>query len=620
MRRRNPRYLPFLLLLLALPLTAITACSSDVGDSPQMGISFLTPPGQFPDPGEAAVEYIALKWNIIGEGSDNTVELVSALEDLDGDGRPEFVVGASGNPLPAGMPLEITVELKGVPDPDAVPTYMGRSGVIVLDRGERRHIDIVLYRVNHNRPEIVDRTDPPPARWLHTSTPLPDGRVLVAGGFGEPETADCPEGSPAESACFRAEALSDAWLFDPATAKWFEVPGGLEEARGGHYALVNDDGLVAFGGGSEAALLGMLPPADSAFSSDLILLPENADGETAARASFELFDANAGAEEMDLDRDGDPGRGRFVPFADGERLAPANVGRFLPATANRTSRPSQYIIAGGQGSATASATYEVFDFNKAGGPGAFDNTGATLQTPRLHAGAVGIEADGEDEIWIIGGTTAADESGLAELWSPSDDNPNGSTRSAIDTEFPGDFGPNYNVMAPLVGRLSNEAGSQFAVSAAWYGPRCEDANTTVFGDAGQRCAPPTNSAQQRNFTAAAGTGDTTRVILPNGTQHSFGASAQIGRCFVLVGGTSRKNLTSDSRAQLYDAVLGSGQLRRGNEGVTMNHSRMFASAAVVFDSGVLVTGGLTVRSGGGITATAVEEAEIFFANPNVCAE
>ena len=74
------------------------------------------------------------------------------------------------------------------------------------------------------------------ARSGHTATRLPDGRVLVAGGWAG-------EGTP---------PLAAAELFDPATNRFTPV-GALREGRGGHAAAALPDGRVLLIGGWVAA-------------------------------------------------------------------------------------------------------------------------------------------------------------------------------------------------------------------------------------------------------------------------------------------------------------------------------------------------------------------------------
>ncbi len=67
-------------------------------------------------------------------------------------------------------------------------------------------------------------------RSAHTATLLPDGRVLVAGGYDD------------------FEALDSAELFDPATGSW-TATANMIEARGYHTATLLPDGRVLVAGG-----------------------------------------------------------------------------------------------------------------------------------------------------------------------------------------------------------------------------------------------------------------------------------------------------------------------------------------------------------------------------------
>lgn len=76
-------------------------------------------------------------------------------------------------------------------------------------------------------------------RQLHTATPLPDGRVLVVGGFGPPEGSE------------NALPIIAAELYDPAAGR-FVPTGGLGVARFLHQATRLDDGKVLVTGGAGA--------------------------------------------------------------------------------------------------------------------------------------------------------------------------------------------------------------------------------------------------------------------------------------------------------------------------------------------------------------------------------
>ena len=71
-------------------------------------------------------------------------------------------------------------------------------------------------------------------RYRHTLTLLPDGRVLVAGGFvGSGDTSWSPP---------------NAEIFDPLTGRWTNT-GALANPRGFHTATVLPSGKVLVAGG-----------------------------------------------------------------------------------------------------------------------------------------------------------------------------------------------------------------------------------------------------------------------------------------------------------------------------------------------------------------------------------
>ena len=69
------------------------------------------------------------------------------------------------------------------------------------------------------------------ARWGHTTTTLPDGRVLIAGGVGPDD-----------------RSLKSSEIYDPETGVWTDA-GELVEARDSHVAVTLLDGRVLLVGG-----------------------------------------------------------------------------------------------------------------------------------------------------------------------------------------------------------------------------------------------------------------------------------------------------------------------------------------------------------------------------------
>ncbi len=101
--------------------------------------------------------------------------------------------------------------------------------------------------VNFNTAEVFDpiteRWTPTGSmndfRWSHTATLLPDGRVLVAGGFG---------GSSVGSGANAQPVLNTAEIYDPATGQWTRT-GDLNVRRALHTAELLPNGRVLVAGG-----------------------------------------------------------------------------------------------------------------------------------------------------------------------------------------------------------------------------------------------------------------------------------------------------------------------------------------------------------------------------------
>jgi len=112
-----------------------------------------------------------------------------------------------------------------------IVTLVGFTGVTALLLGPATHASAQAiaswsYTGNLNA-----------ARFGHTATLLPDGRVLVVGGY-----ANCVDGVGCQS-------LNSAELYDPAIGTW-SVTGNLNTARAGHTATLLPDGRVLIVGGN----------------------------------------------------------------------------------------------------------------------------------------------------------------------------------------------------------------------------------------------------------------------------------------------------------------------------------------------------------------------------------
>jgi|ERR1022692_1853347 hypothetical protein len=95
------------------------------------------------------------------------------------------------------------------------------------------------------------------ARWNHTATLLPNGKVLIVGGLGHVANAMMPV------------SLSSTELYDPSSNSW-SPSGALAVAREFHTATLLPTGKVLVAGGKKAAqkaimllpaLTSTIPPA-----------------------------------------------------------------------------------------------------------------------------------------------------------------------------------------------------------------------------------------------------------------------------------------------------------------------------------------------------------------------
>jgi WD40 repeat protein len=114
-------------------------------------------------------------------------------------------------------PAVVTPASIAQPTKGATPTITAVTQLTVIDSG---HLSPVL---NMNA-----------GRAAHTATLLPDGKVLVAGGFRQEGTSEIP--------------IASAETYDPQTNTFNQI-GNMNEARSGHTATLLPNGLVLIAGG-----------------------------------------------------------------------------------------------------------------------------------------------------------------------------------------------------------------------------------------------------------------------------------------------------------------------------------------------------------------------------------
>jgi hypothetical protein len=601
----------------------IASCSNTSSSPPPVGVSvsWLTDRGTIPD------NVTGLQFVVIGAmqtetcinrdggplpedptcsavGSPPTAEGTetpnSIVRDLDRDGRAEILADS----LPINTPFSI--ELRAFGDPTLLHVgYIGRVGPIVLKPGERRHIALRMYATGASTELVTGDMD---GRFLQTATTLRDGRVLIAGGFTVATREDCAPALGTESRCFGLVASQDAWLFEPATARFHPVAGGMLAARGGHTATRLPDGRVLIAGGAANATLELKAVGSgTARGFEPRFIAADAD---ASPTSFEIFDPGLNPEADDTDGDGDPARGGFVG-GPGAPSSPGRLdaGRVMHAAAASPTNAGRVILAGGF-DAEGRSSWEIFDIAKPGGYGVYFNAGNVLPTPRTLPSAMTTAA----AVWIVGGADgtnicpATDDScfnnrNLADVWVPGSD-PNGAVSAATDYtggRFPAGNvrteAPQYNLYRPVLAPLDD---GRSMLTVGWFGPRCVPGSPEpAFGpSATDFCAP--NTGAVRNYTVTLAPPEARRTVpSPNVGAMSFGSSATLDDGSVLiVGGISETGWGPVRVAAVhFEATTdATGSAVRSAERPMPVAGRVLGASAPIAGGGVLTVGGFSART------------------------
>ena len=590
-------------------LLAPAACGVEGGapDSTPADVGFravwLTPDGSGAIPDDVA--RIRL---VFFEGDKAPVDRFvtrAGFADMDGDGRPEIQHPG----LAVGEVIVVRVE--GQLE-DGTVAYTGGIGPLVLEPGERRFVDLMLYPVG----TVVTLAGAElPPRFLQTATTLADGRVLFAGGFASVEPlALCPFSAPARTRCFDLTASRDAHLFDPTSGRIYPVQGGMVRPRAGHSATALSNGRVLLAGGAPSAVLAFVPQEGGAANGYRVEWHLD-DG---AHASFEVFVADRNREATDTDRDGFVGSA-----ADASTPGLMDRPRFLHAATPVPGSATQVIVAGGLGEAASASppaaadTWEVYDDNRSGGFGFYPIEGRQLKRGRPLPAAASLPA--ANRAFLFGGRIAEDNADLAEVWVPDAGNPGGATQLATEATdgFPGAPSPQYALLRPVAAPLVD---GQRALVIGWYGPRCPltgGANTvfasTPEGTDTELCGPSVGAP--RNFVVDGATGATT-AFAELRAHHAFAAHAALDDgSLVVAGGFANLQLDTATAAPI-ETIISTGDATMAPT-VTMSRlelasPRAMHAMAALKGRGVVAAGGIRVTSDAS-DVTLVPELEVLYA-------
>ncbi|MCS6856485.1 MAG: hypothetical protein NZM37_02120 [Sandaracinaceae bacterium] len=500
------------------------------------------------------------------EGStspENSLHTVSSLKDSDGNGRLELVRDA----LPTEKPFRLVL-LAGPSEGDW--THIGLSGPIVLDRGERRYIDIQMYNLR----AATSLMSGPSARALHTLTALKDGRVLVAGGFDRVQAVDCPGEAPPSAQCYEFTATSSAFIFDPATGRFRQTKNGMLLPRGGHTASLLPSGRVLIAGGAERLILAVVNQGGGYHELSWI---RGADDR--APRTFEVFDPELNPEEEDLERDGDPWRGGFRGPS-GATPGMLDEPRILHGASVLSD--GRVLLAGGL------ASPQSFTLMRSSAQSESLVGGGMLQVPRPLANTAVIGRGNMERVFIAGGATARNDAELAEIWVEGGGA--GMTTSAMIMTATG--APQWNCYRPRVETVGAGGG---VLVVGWYGPWCMRGMSTPLFD------PPANAvrcrfAPNRAYTFDASTNRAVGTAAMKG--HAFGASTRLDDGTIVVsGGFSDLTLAAENAVVFYGSNLVGGAVQVIPLNAAMEQGRALHAIAPLFEGGVLVVGGLRFSGG-----------------------
>lgn len=400
--------------------------------------------------------------------------------DLDGDGRPEHAV--TDLPYDTDLKVEVTAT-DHLPVPGEMPLYSAKFRGIRLAKGERRFLTVTLTPVNQFStfdPAVLQAPEGFAGGRLGASvTALPDGRVLIAGGFDRAVPLATIENCrshvpdiPDDSVCFYLMATPKAYVLEPGSGRIYELrePLGEPTGRAFHSAVALPDGRVLLAGGVDAAVLTFtqLPEGEGWFPGLVPVAPTAA--AKGLLTTFELFEPNRNALEDNANRDGDPGRGGFTGL--GNLATP----RLFSAAALWPTvdpfAPPLVVLLGGVDPTPAPATRPSMTWeNWDSTTGVFSLSSGSLLKARAMAGVAKMHYDETPELWIVGGSPAAtNDTDVITIWE------NGATTGS-PFGGSGNSHANKNFLLPAITPLGNVTSPRVHLVVGSIGPRCEHAES-----------------------------------------------------------------------------------------------------------------------------------------------
>jgi len=130
-------------------------------------------------------------------------------------------------------------------DGGSSPVWFARQTGVTFAAGKNTFLDLLMTQAGVTCPAngMVFK------RMGHTATTLPDGSVLLAGGFTVAEKRDSGDGRT----IYQLAAAMTAELFDPNTGRFTVIDGDMDQPRALHTATLAPDGKVIIAGGVQQA-------------------------------------------------------------------------------------------------------------------------------------------------------------------------------------------------------------------------------------------------------------------------------------------------------------------------------------------------------------------------------
>jgi hypothetical protein len=129
--------------------------------------------------------------------------------------------------IPEGTDIELTILAVG-PNPAAPPVGYARAKNLTVTQDETTVVEIA-YNAYANYSCGIDQPSGAPNVMFPASTTLPDGRVLITGGFSKVVE---------ESGRFElGQASNKAFIYDPAIGELRQAGNEMNKARGAHAAI-----------------------------------------------------------------------------------------------------------------------------------------------------------------------------------------------------------------------------------------------------------------------------------------------------------------------------------------------------------------------------------------------